>query len=491
MVLGTLRAMALGGMRDHVGGGFHRYSVDGGWRVPHFEKMLYDQAQLVLALLEAWQVSGDSVLRAGGRRHAALRRARPDRRRTAGSTRPRTPTRCRPPQAGQAGRARHRRRVLHLVARRDRAGAGARRAGLGAALRRAAGRQRAVRSAGGVRQPQPVLHGADHRRRRQRHRTAAGGRRRGAGARAAAAVRGAGGPAAAAARRQGAHRLERADDRRLRARGPGAGRARSARRGPGRRPAPGTWPPRSAARRSCAATLWDEAAGRLRRRYAAGAAGIDGFAEDYACLAWGLLELFQADGDPAWLAWARTLHATLDRLFAAPDDAGWFATTGEDPSVLLRQVEEYRRRRAGGDVGGGDEPAGAGAADRRRRLPGAGGGGAAGAGADACAAQPRVAPLMLAALATSLLPAAEIAIVDADDAAAAQPLRDVVARRFLPSAVVVPVAAGAGGGAGRRGALGRAAAGAVRRASGAAVPRLRLRAADQRSRRRWPRCSTG
>ncbi len=59
MVLGTLRAMALGGMRDHVGGGFHRYSVDGGWRVPHFEKMLYDQAQLVLALLEAWQVSGD------------------------------------------------------------------------------------------------------------------------------------------------------------------------------------------------------------------------------------------------------------------------------------------------------------------------------------------------------------------------------------------------------------------------------------------------
>ena len=50
MVLGTLRAMALGGMRDHIGGGFHRYSVDGGWRVPHFEKMLYDQAQLVLAL---------------------------------------------------------------------------------------------------------------------------------------------------------------------------------------------------------------------------------------------------------------------------------------------------------------------------------------------------------------------------------------------------------------------------------------------------------
>jgi hypothetical protein len=59
MVLVTLRAMALGGMRDHIGGGFHRYSVDGNWRVPHFEKMLYDQAQLVLAYLEAAQASGD------------------------------------------------------------------------------------------------------------------------------------------------------------------------------------------------------------------------------------------------------------------------------------------------------------------------------------------------------------------------------------------------------------------------------------------------
>src|SRR5438552_12360789 len=59
MVLATLRAMATGGMRDHVGGGFHRYSVDRAWRVPHFEKMLYDQAQLALACIEAAQASGD------------------------------------------------------------------------------------------------------------------------------------------------------------------------------------------------------------------------------------------------------------------------------------------------------------------------------------------------------------------------------------------------------------------------------------------------
>ena len=59
MAVETLRAMALGGMRDHIGGGFHRYSVDARWRVPHFEKMLYDQAQLVIACLEAAQAAGD------------------------------------------------------------------------------------------------------------------------------------------------------------------------------------------------------------------------------------------------------------------------------------------------------------------------------------------------------------------------------------------------------------------------------------------------
>ena len=59
MALFTLRKMAAGGMHDQLGGGFHRYSVDGLWRVPHFEKMLYDQAQLAAAYLEAYQITGD------------------------------------------------------------------------------------------------------------------------------------------------------------------------------------------------------------------------------------------------------------------------------------------------------------------------------------------------------------------------------------------------------------------------------------------------
>jgi uncharacterized protein YyaL (SSP411 family) len=57
MTVKTLRGMANGGMRDHVGGGFHRYSVDGYWHIPHYEKMLYDQAQLLSAYAEAWKLS--------------------------------------------------------------------------------------------------------------------------------------------------------------------------------------------------------------------------------------------------------------------------------------------------------------------------------------------------------------------------------------------------------------------------------------------------
>ena len=59
----TLRAMAAGGMHDHLGGGFHRYSVDRYWHVPHYEKMLYDQAQIAMAYIDAWQISGEASFR--------------------------------------------------------------------------------------------------------------------------------------------------------------------------------------------------------------------------------------------------------------------------------------------------------------------------------------------------------------------------------------------------------------------------------------------
>ena len=63
MVRQTLTRMARGGIYDQLGGGFHRYSVDQVWLVPHFEKMLYDQAQLALLYLQAWQATGDPEYR--------------------------------------------------------------------------------------------------------------------------------------------------------------------------------------------------------------------------------------------------------------------------------------------------------------------------------------------------------------------------------------------------------------------------------------------
>ena len=63
MLLDTLRAMAGGGVYDHVGGGFARYSTDARWQVPHFEKMLYDNAQLVRVYVGAYRLSGDDRLR--------------------------------------------------------------------------------------------------------------------------------------------------------------------------------------------------------------------------------------------------------------------------------------------------------------------------------------------------------------------------------------------------------------------------------------------
>ena len=63
MALQTLRSMASGGINDQIGGGFARYSVDASWTVPHFEKMLYDNALLARAYLHGWQLSGDPILR--------------------------------------------------------------------------------------------------------------------------------------------------------------------------------------------------------------------------------------------------------------------------------------------------------------------------------------------------------------------------------------------------------------------------------------------
>jgi uncharacterized protein YyaL (SSP411 family) len=61
MAVLTLEKMAAGGIYDHLGGGFHRYSTDEQWHVPHFEKMLYDNAQLIRLYIDAYEVTNNRV----------------------------------------------------------------------------------------------------------------------------------------------------------------------------------------------------------------------------------------------------------------------------------------------------------------------------------------------------------------------------------------------------------------------------------------------
>jgi uncharacterized protein YyaL (SSP411 family) len=198
-----------------------------------------------------------------------------------------------------------------------------------------------------------------------------------------------------------------------------------------------------AARRAAAfikSTLWNEREGRLLRRYREGDAGIDAYAEDYAFLISGLLELFQADGDPAWLEWAQTLQRRQDELFWDDEDGGWFSTTGRDPSVLLRMKEDYD----------GAEPAPSSVSVLNLiTLEHLVGGGAWIERAERTLARfgprlgvvARIVPMMLAGL--SSWHADHTQIVVTGSGGDADALRRAVAERYLPFAVVVPVEPGA------------------------------------------------
>jgi uncharacterized protein YyaL (SSP411 family) len=180
----------------------------------------------------------------------------------------------------------------------------------------------------------------------------------------------------------------------------------------------------------------------LLRRFRDGEAAIEGYAEDYACLIFGLLELVQADGDPVWLDWALTLQSRQDALFWDPEQGGWFSTTGADPTVLLRLKEDYD----------GAEPAPSsvsvqnlltiahlvGSADALSKAERTLGRYGSRAGAAA-----RVIPMMLAALAAWHAPHLQVVIVGDESAAGTLALRSEVASHYLPFGLLVPVQPGA------------------------------------------------
>ncbi|MBA3684162.1 MAG: thioredoxin domain-containing protein [Planctomycetes bacterium] len=326
MVLGTLRAMARGGIHDHLGGGFHRYSVDGAWRVPHFEKMLYDQGQLAVTLSEAYRLTGDPELAAVLRRLCdyVIR----DLSDPAGGFHAAEDADSLLDADGDA----HAEGAWYVWSDAE----------IGAALtadEAAVVRRRfAITPAGNVRaelDPRGALRGRN--------------------------VLDIAEDAADIARALGTEAgtvetLLDAATTKLTA-------ARSARPRPHRddkiitawnglmihglaRAAQALDEPRYAAAASRAASflrdqLFDEATGTLFRTWRRGQRdGTQAMATDHAYLAQGLVALAETTGESRWFAWANALLTRLDRDFSDPD-GGWFDTDGRDPSVLLRQREDY------------------------------------------------------------------------------------------------------------------------------------------------------
>jgi uncharacterized protein YyaL (SSP411 family) len=426
MATDTLRAMALGGMRDHVGGGFHRYSVDAEWRVPHFEKMLYDQAQLVLAYLEAAQASHNEFFAAVA--EDTLAYVMRDMRDPAGGFYSAEDADSVPPEGGRKKEG-----AFYVWSDAELTSL------LGADA--AIVRQRfGVESEGNVgSDPHAEFEGQNILYTAESIETIAAGTAR--SAEEVGAV-------------LGRARQVLLDARRIRPR-PHlddkvitswngmmiAAFARAARVLPGR-PEAAQW--LSTAQGAAAfirGRLWRPDTGTLLRRYRDGDASIDGFAEDYASLVWGLLELFQTDGDPAWLRWARELQARQDALFWDEPGAGWFSTTGHDPSVLLRLKEDYD----------GAEPSASSVSvlnqlalahltdddEARRKAERTLGRYGPHAGRAA-----RVIPMMLAALSAWHAGVMQIVLLGSQEAA--RPLRVELARRYLPFGLMIPVSPGEG-----------------------------------------------
>ncbi len=326
MTLHTLRAMAKGGIHDHIGGGFHRYSTDPIWHVPHFEKMLYDQAQLAISYAEAYQITrdpffagvvrdileyllrdmhgdhggfysaedADSLFEHGKPEHGEgafyVWKAQQIEQILGGDTAAIfnyyygvEPSGNVPPQQDFQGEFKGRnilivRHTLAETAKQFGKSEDEVQTLLAVARKKLFG----ARS----RRPRPPLD--------DKVLTAWNGLMISAFARAAQALD---------------------EPKYLAAAEAAAGFMRS--------------------------QLFDSKAGKLKRRYRDRQVAVDGFLEDYAFFIQALLDLYEASFDVRWLSWAIELQEKQDQLFWDPEAGGYFATSANDPSLLVRMKDDY------------------------------------------------------------------------------------------------------------------------------------------------------
>ncbi|HKW00074.1 MAG TPA: thioredoxin domain-containing protein [Vicinamibacterales bacterium] len=426
MAIETLHAMALGGLHDHVGGGFHRYSVDAEWRVPHFEKMLYDQAQLAIAYLDGFQMSGEAFYAAVAENTLAYvvrDLSAPD-----GAFYSAEDADSEVPGGHDGHEKKEGAFYVWTAAEIDRVFDAAapivrRHFGVEDAGNALADPQGEFISQNILYVAQPVEDVA-----------ARSGRPVDEVIGVLAQARG-----TLFAIREDRPRPHR-DEKVITAwNGLMIAAFARATRVLVSSPHRDEW--RKAATRAAEAayaTLWRPDARRLFRRSRDGDAAIDAFCEDYACLVYGLTELFQATGDARWLTWAVELTQLQIEQFFDDRDGGWFATTGDDPTVLLRLKEDYD----------GAEPAAASVTVRNLITLGHLTGDATLLSRAERTLQRygmeigravRVMPFMVANVALWRLAASQVVLVGPPGRADFRALESAVASRLLPAAVVVPV----------------------------------------------------
>jgi uncharacterized protein YyaL (SSP411 family) len=324
MGLFTLRKMAAGGIHDQLGGGFHRYSVDAAWRVPHFEKMLYDQAQLASSYLDAYQITGD--LRYEGIARDTLDYVRRDMTDPGGGFYSAEDA----DSLTTAGGSEKAEGAFYVWTKQE--------------IDEALGEygelfdyQYGVEADGNAPEgsdPQGEFKGKNILYERQTF--------------------------VETAKHFGKSEMDVDESMRYRRATLLEERAK--------RPRPnlddkiitawnglmisafaraaqvlGDTAYLEAATRAAdfvRSKLYDEKAQTLVRSYRGGPSGIGGFAEDYAFYIQGLLDLYEASFDVQWLQLAEQLQATQDRLFWDDKKGGYFGSTGDDPSILLRLKED-------------------------------------------------------------------------------------------------------------------------------------------------------
>ncbi|MGH9162260.1 MAG: thioredoxin domain-containing protein [Vicinamibacteraceae bacterium] len=326
MTLHTLRAMARGGMHDHLGGGFHRYSTDRVWHVPHFEKMLYDQSQLAISYTEAYQITEepffaetardilDYVLRDMRGREGGFYSAEDA------------------DSLIEAGKAEHAEGAFYVwtadeiaeVIGRDAAAIFSSYYGV-----EPAGNVPAQQDIQGELKGKNVLI--------VRHTVSETAKKFGTSKDEVEQV------LARARRKLVEVRTKRPrpplDDKVLTAWN-GLMISALARAGQVLEE------PRyvAAARASAgfiASKMYDAKRGILQRRYREGEVAIDGFIDDYAFLVQGLLDLYEASFESKWLTWAVRLQETQDRLFWDAKEGSYFATQDDAAHLLWRMKEDY------------------------------------------------------------------------------------------------------------------------------------------------------